>query len=60
MAAYCFRDDTAKSAYEGFFEGAILFGPWKHICRTWAPNSAIFSCGWPCTVSVGLQVVLFG
>jgi len=30
----------AKSAYEGFFQGAILFSPWERIWRTWARSSA--------------------
>ena len=32
----------AKSAYEGFFQGAILFSPWDRIWRTWAPNKCRF------------------
>ena len=32
----------AKSAYEGFFQGAILFSPLDCIWRTWAPNKCRF------------------
>lgn len=28
---------TAKSAYRAFFNGAVLFEPWRRIWKTWAP-----------------------
>ncbi|WVZ70115.1 hypothetical protein U9M48_018809 [Paspalum notatum var. saurae] len=28
---------TSKSAYNAFFFGAIKFGPWKRVRKTWAP-----------------------
>ncbi|TVU46560.1 hypothetical protein EJB05_06101 [Eragrostis curvula] len=33
---------TAKLAYEALFQGAIQFGPWKIIWKTWAPDKCRF------------------
>jgi len=33
---------SAKSAYEGFFLGAITFEPWERIWTTWAPPKCRF------------------
>ena len=28
---------TAKSAYDALFQGAVSFGPWEQIWKSWAP-----------------------
>jgi hypothetical protein len=33
---------SAKSAYEGYFLGSTLFGPWDKIWKTWAPPKCRF------------------
>ncbi|WVZ76728.1 hypothetical protein U9M48_024677 [Paspalum notatum var. saurae] len=33
---------SAKSAYEGFFQGGILFDPWERIWKSWAPGNCRF------------------
>jgi hypothetical protein len=33
---------TAKSAYEGFFQGSVEFSPWQRIWKSWAPNKCRF------------------
>ena len=33
---------SAKSAYEGFFIGAVQFGPWGRIWKSWAPGKSKF------------------
>jgi len=33
---------SAKSAYEGFFLGSTLFGPWERIWKSWAPPKCHF------------------
>jgi hypothetical protein len=33
---------SAKSAYEGFFLGSTLFGPWERIWKSWAPPKCRF------------------
>jgi len=33
---------TSKSAYEALFIGAIQFGPWERIWRSWAPSKCKF------------------
>ena len=33
---------SAKSAYDGFFLGSTLFGPWERIWKSWAPPKCRF------------------
>jgi hypothetical protein len=33
---------SAKSAYEGFFNGAVQFRPWERIWKSWAPGKCKF------------------
>ncbi|WVZ85337.1 hypothetical protein U9M48_032277 [Paspalum notatum var. saurae] len=33
---------STKSAYGGFFIGAVQFGPWERIWKTWAPGKCKF------------------
>jgi len=33
---------SAKSAYDGFFLGSTLFGPWERIWKSWAPLKCRF------------------
>ena len=33
---------SAKLAYEGFFLGSTLFGPWERIWKSWAPPKCRF------------------
>jgi hypothetical protein len=33
---------AAKSAYEGFFIGAVQFRPWERIWKSWAPGKCKF------------------
>ena len=45
------EDSTAKSAYEGLFQGSVFGEPGLLTNIT-------FSCGWSRTISAGLQIVL--
>jgi hypothetical protein len=33
---------SAKSAYDGFFLGSTIFGPWERIWKSWAPPKCRF------------------
>jgi len=44
---------SAKSAYEGFFNGAVQFRPWERIWKSWALGNASFSCGWLHIIGAG-------
>jgi hypothetical protein len=52
---------SAKSAYIEFFQGAVLFGPWERIWRSWAPGKCHFFYvpgGWWLTTNVGQLIDL--
>ena len=46
---------SAKSAYIELFQGAVLFGPWERIWRSWAPGKCHF---FMCLVGGGSQQML--
>lgn len=36
---------TAKSAYRSLFQGAVTYGPWERIWKSWAPGNCNSLCG---------------
>lgn len=64
LHSWCFSSSdlySAKSACIELFQGAVLFGPWERIWRSWAPGKCHFfyvAGGWWLTTNVGQLIDL--